>query len=61
MTKTTGSTNPVQICFAKLWKIEVDNYIHSRYVNSTGEEISTHEISAAAILKVVENTIPVWL
>lgn len=39
VSKPTRTTNPVQVSFSHLGKVEVDDHVHSLDVNTTSEQI----------------------
>jgi len=59
MTKATGTPNAVKIGFRVLWKVKIDDHIHSLYVNAPSKQVYTHKVSASSVSEVMENTIPV--
>ena len=51
LTKTSGTTDSVQIGLGHAREVEVDDDIDGLDVNTTGEEIGTHQIAAQALTK----------
>lgn len=49
LTKTSGTTDSVQIGLGHAREVEVDDDIDGLDVNTTGEEIGTHQIAAQAL------------
>lgn len=61
VTKSTGTTNAMKICFRVLRKIEIDNDVDGLNIDTTGEQIGAYKIAANTIPEVMENTIAVVL
>lgn len=61
MSKTTRSTNAVQIRLSVLWEIEVDDNVDSLDIDTTSQQIGADKVSAYAIPEIVENTVAVVL
>jgi hypothetical protein len=61
MSKTTRSTNPMQICLGVLREIKVDYNVDGLNIDTTSEQVRTDEVSAYTIAEVVEDTITVVL
>lgn len=61
MSKSTRTTDTMQICLSVLGKIEVDDNIDSLDIYTASKKIRAYEISAHAVAKVMENPVPVML
>lgn len=61
MAKPSGPADPVQVRLGHLGEVEVDDYIDSLDVNSSGEEVGAHEVAAQPRAEVVEDSITVAL
>lgn len=61
MSKTSRTSNAMKIGFRILGEVKVDDNVHCLDIDTTGEEIGTHEISADAIPEVVKNAVTVLL
>ena len=55
MSKTTGSTNTMEISFGVLGEVKVDDNIDCLNINTTSEEIRAHQIAANTSSEVVED------
>ena len=44
MSKPTRTTNPMQVSFSHLGEVEIDDYVHSLDVNTTGEQICCNSV-----------------
>lgn len=61
MSETSGSTNSVQVGLCHLGEIEINNNVHSLYIDTSGEEIRADQIPAQPGSEVMENAISVCL
>lgn len=61
MSETSGSTNSVQISLRHLGEIEINNNVHSLYIDTTREEIRADQVPAQPGSEVMENAISVRL
>ncbi len=61
MSKTSRSTNAMEVRLGIFWKIKVDDYIDSLNIDTTGKKIRAHEIAAYTVPEVMENAITVVL
>jgi len=61
MAESTGPANAMEVGFSILREVEVDDYIHSLNVDTSGEEIRADEIAHCAVPEVVEDSVAVML
>lgn len=57
MTKSTRSTNSMQVGLSVLGEVEVDDNVHSLNINTSCKDICAHKTSSLTILEVMENSI----
>lgn len=55
VTKSTGTTNSVQVCFGRLWEIEIDNHINGLDINTSGQQIGTDQVSNFSLSEFVKD------
>jgi hypothetical protein len=51
----------LQIGFAVTWKVEIDHDVDGLNVNTTREQVRTHEITAETRAEIVKDTITMFL
>lgn len=61
VSKSTGSTNTMEICLAVLGEIKVDDDIDGLDINSTREKVRADEVAANTVAEVMENVVTVGL
>lgn len=61
MSKSARTTNAMEIRLRVLWKIKIDNDIHSLNVDTACEKIGAHQVSADSISEVVKHTVAMVL
>lgn len=61
MSETSGSANSVQVGLCHLGEIEINNNVHSLYIDTSREEIRADQIPAQPRSEVMENAISVRL
>lgn len=61
MSETTRTTDTMKICLCVLGEVEVDNNVNSLDVDTTSEQIRTHQVSADTITEVMEDAVTVVL
>src|SRR4051794_83584 len=61
MTKPTAAANAVQVRLGVFWKIEVNDDVDSRNVNTAREEIGRDKVAARAVAKVVKDAVAMGL
>ncbi len=61
MAKSPRSANTMQIGLRVFREVKINDNVHRWDVNTTGQQISAHEIPAAAVAEIMENTISVLL
>lgn len=61
MSKTTRSTNTMEVGLCVLWEIEVDDYVDSLNVNATCKKVRANEIAAYTVTEVMKHTVTVML
>ena len=61
MSKPTGTTDTVKICFRVLGKVEVDDDVDGLDIDSASEEVRTDEVPTHPVAEVVEDTVTVRL
>ena len=61
VSKTTGTTDAMEIGFGVFGEIEIDNNVDGGDIDTTSKEIRRDEISASTLAKVMEDTITMHL
>lgn len=61
MSKTTRTTDTMQVCLSVLREVEVDDNVDGLNIYTTRQEIRTNEITANTIAEIMENTVAVVL
>lgn len=61
MTKTSRTSDSVQVRFAIFWEVEVDDNIDRLNVDTSCEEIRRYKMSCSAIAKLVKDTVAIRL
>lgn len=61
VSKPSTSANPVEIGLCHLWKIKVDDHIHSLDVYTTSEQIAADQVSTESSPEIMEHPVPVSL
>mmetsp|Transcript_11970 Transcript_11970/g.18083 ORF Transcript_11970/g.18083 Transcript_11970/m.18083 type:complete len:338 (-) Transcript_11970:898-1911(-) len=61
MTKTTGTTDSVEISFRVFWKIKVHHDIDRRDINTAGKKVRRDEIATSAVAEIVKDPVAVRL
>jgi hypothetical protein len=61
MSKTTRSSNSMQVGLSILREVEVDNDINRNDIDTTCEQVRAHKTASFSVLEVVENSVPVSL
>jgi hypothetical protein len=51
----------MEVCFAVLGEVKVNNDVHRLDIDTTGEEVRADEVAADAVAEVVENTVTMGL
>jgi hypothetical protein len=53
MTKSSRSTNSMQVSFCVPWEVKVDNHIYGQNIDTTGENVCANQASCLSIFEVV--------
>ncbi|KAI6768851.1 hypothetical protein HG531_011040 [Fusarium graminearum] len=61
VTVTAGSTDTVEVSLGVLGEIKVDDNVDGLNVDTTGEQIGAHKVSADTVTEIVENTVSCML
>jgi hypothetical protein len=61
VTKSTRSTNSMEVGFGVLGEVKVDNDIDGLNIDTSCKDVSTDEASCFTVLKVMENFVSVGL
>jgi hypothetical protein len=61
VTKTSRTTNTMQVGLAVFREIKVDDNIHGLDIDTTGEEVGADEVTGDAVTEIVEDAITVRL
>jgi len=61
MTISSGPSDPVQVSFGIIGKVEVNDHIHSLYIDSTCAQICRYKTPAVSIAESVEYFVPIFL
>ena len=61
VTETTRATDSVEVGLRVPWEIEVDYHIHWHDIDTTSEEVGTHQAAGLTILEIVIDTVTVLL
>lgn len=56
MTKSTRTSDSVEIGVGAAWEVEVDNHVHGHDIDTTREQIGTHEASGLTVTEVMVNS-----
>ncbi len=57
VSKTSGTTNAMQVGLGVLWEIEVDNDVDSLDINTAGKQIRANKVTANTVAEIVENAV----
>ena len=61
MSKSTRTTNTMEVSFAILREIKVDDNVYCLNINATSKKVGADEVTAHAVAEVMENAITVRL
>ncbi len=61
MTKTSGTTNSMEVRLRILWEVEINDDIYGLNVNATSKKVGAYEIAADTFAEIVEDTITMRL
>jgi len=61
MTESSRTSDPVEIGVRAAWEVKVDNHVHGHDIDTTGEQIGTHETSGLTVTEVMINSVTVLL
>lgn len=53
MTKSSGSTDSVEVCLGVLGHVEVDDHVNGKDIDTSGENIRADETSSFSIFEIV--------
>ena len=56
MTKSTGTSDSVEVGVWAAREVEVDNHVHGHDIDTTGEQIGAHKASGLTVTEVVINS-----
>jgi len=61
MSKSARATNTVEIGLGIFWEIEIDNYVDSLNVDTSGKKVGADQVAADAVSEVVKDAVAVIL
>ena len=61
MSKSSRPTNPVQVGLGHFGEVEVDDHVDGLNIDTTGQQVGTHQVPAQSCSEIMENAVPVGL